>query len=435
MSFAYHDHRDDHSHEVSSFNDDHEGLNNSYVYRPVHSPEPSFMAWFTIRSEEGFTPRAGMTRRRRIALLTSYFPDWIVSVVLAAAFFSLDKVPGFKREFSIDDPTLRFPFATKERVPPIALYFIAIVAPFVLQIVVNLLSVRSLWDFHNSTLGLLLSLSMTGVITQFTKITVGRPRPDVISRCQPHPGVTNPEYGLVTSAICTQMDVHILRDGWRSFPSGHSSLVSEVSFAGLGFLAFYLAGKLHLFDEKGHATRAWISLTPLAGAALVAISRTMDYRHHWQDVLVGSALGFVMAFFAYRLYFPPLTSALAHRPYSPRVPHELEGRPPRPSESEAGAPILPTVRPPARTGNSGRSGSSRGDGEGELAHPAVPHVHGVGFGPGHAYSQYSHYRDELSTEDLQRAGEGAGAARGHTHRRDESDDVEMDGRPSKDSVL
>ena len=72
-----------------------------------------------------------------------------------------------------------------------------------------------------------------------------------------------------------------------------------VSFAGLGFLSFYIAGKLHLFDKRGHAVRmissiyslttlmicdcgpqpkAWISLAPLSGAALVAISRTMDYR-------------------------------------------------------------------------------------------------------------------------------------------------------------
>jgi hypothetical protein len=60
-----------------------------------------------------------------------------------------------------------------------------------------------------------------------------------------------------------------LEDGWKSFPSGHSSSNCmpntfqrviyhssdeyEVSFAGLGFLAFYLAGKSHLFDNRGHA--------------------------------------------------------------------------------------------------------------------------------------------------------------------------------------
>jgi hypothetical protein len=33
----------------------------------------------------------------------------------------------------------------------------------------------------------------------------------------------------------------------------HSSDEYKVSFAGLGFLAFYLAGKLHLFDNRGHA--------------------------------------------------------------------------------------------------------------------------------------------------------------------------------------
>lgn len=112
-----------------------------------------------------------------------------------------------------------------------------------------------------------------------------------------------------------------MRDGFRSFPSGHTSL----SFAGLGFLAFYLAGKLNLFDSKGYTGKAWISLAPFVGAALVAISRTMDYRHHWNDVLGGSILGTVLAYFSYRQYYPHLASNFSHRPYSPRVKREDTG--------------------------------------------------------------------------------------------------------------
>ena len=90
---------------------------------------------------------------------------------------------------------------------------------------------------------------------------------DLIARCQPALGSEDPLWGLSTVDICTQTVSYILEDGWKSFPSGHSSSMSntfllvvnhssdeyEVSFAGLGFLAFYLAGKLHLFDNRGHA--------------------------------------------------------------------------------------------------------------------------------------------------------------------------------------
>ena len=109
----------------------------------------------------------------------------------------------------------------------------------------------------------LLSLTLTGVVAQAMKITVGRPRPDLIARCLPKPGSENgPVFGLVTAEICTQTDIFILKDGFRSFPSGHASCMPTprsipiqcsdvgfalVSFAGLGFLSFYLAGKIHLF--------------------------------------------------------------------------------------------------------------------------------------------------------------------------------------------
>ncbi|KAH7924403.1 PAP2-domain-containing protein [Leucogyrophana mollusca] len=253
-----------------------------------------------------YRPNPGLRR-----FIGSYAPDWIITAVLWVLFLVINhQVAGFKRQFSLSDTT----YAVHQRVSVVAMYFVCVGAPLVSQAIINLLTVRSWWDIHHSTLGLFLSLALTGSITQIVKVTVGRPRPDVISRCQPIPGAADPILGLSTAAICTQTNLAILEDGWRSFPSGHSSM----SFAGLGFLSFYLAGKLHLFDTRGHASKAWLSLTPLAGASLVAISRTMDYRHHWEDVVTGSALGLVLSYFAYRQYYPGLASKIAHQPYATR---------------------------------------------------------------------------------------------------------------------
>ncbi|KAL6572474.1 hypothetical protein OROMI_013432 [Orobanche minor] len=63
------------------------------------------------------------------------------------------------------------------------------------------------------------------------------------------------------------------------------------SFAGLGFLSLYLAGKIRAFYRKGHVAKLCIVYLPLLTAALVGVSRVDDYRHHWQDVFVGGLLG------------------------------------------------------------------------------------------------------------------------------------------------
>jgi hypothetical protein len=71
--------------------------------------------------------------------------------------------------------------------------------------------------------------------------------------------------------------------------------------AGCAFIAFYLAGKLHLFDQRGHTVslqfapsppqletdarhkrqfKTWVVVAPMIGAILVGLSRLSDYRHH-----------------------------------------------------------------------------------------------------------------------------------------------------------
>lgn len=63
------------------------------------------------------------------------------------------------------------------------------------------------------------------------------------------------------------------------------------SFAGLGFLAWYLSGKIRVFDHRGHAAKLCILFLPLLLAALVGVSRVDDYWHHWQDVFAGGLIG------------------------------------------------------------------------------------------------------------------------------------------------
>jgi len=216
------------------------------------------------------TDRPPIDNKKRKQLVLSYSADWILTIALWILFVGVDQIDGYRREFSLTDTSIQYTYTLHERVPVWLLAVLVGLVPLVFFLVIGFGISRSFWDWHVASLGLILAQAITWVVTDCIKLTVGRPRPDLIARCKPFEGAMNAaQYGLATWAVCT--DDSKLKDGFRSFPSGHASS----SFAGLGFLAFYLAGKLHVFDRRGYTAPAWIAVTPILGAALIAVSRTM----------------------------------------------------------------------------------------------------------------------------------------------------------------
>ncbi|KAF9348824.1 hypothetical protein BGX34_002221 [Mortierella sp. NVP85] len=266
-------------------------------------------------------------KNRTKKLFRSYAKDWIMVIVVLVAFSIVDQLEPFHRQFSVTDKTIQHPFAKQETVPLWLLLVLAFALPMGVIAVVAVFQQRSYTDLHNGFLGLFLAQALVLIVTDSVKIAVGRPRPDFLDRClslydriedgDPLVRLSDPINILSDSSICTRTD--LLRDGFKSFPSGHSSF----SFGGLGFLSMYLAGKLHLFDERGHIYKSLVVLAPMILAALIATSRVSDYRHHWHDVTAGAFMGAIFAVFAYRQYYPSLASGKSNLPFSPRVAEDI----------------------------------------------------------------------------------------------------------------
>ncbi|KAJ3956806.1 hypothetical protein N0V92_006629 [Colletotrichum tropicale] len=211
----------------------------------------------------------------------THAPDYLgFAILLGTWMLMLVFLEPFHRMFFINDLRISYPHAEVERVPVYMNFVYALFVPLGVLIIYNLMTKASPHKHEVTYLSLGISVIMTSFITDLIKNAVGRPRPDLLARCKPAAG-TKPDL-LVTIDVCTEKAHHLLHDGWRSFPSGHSSF----SFAGLGFLSIFLAGQLHIFRHNSGGrdlSRALICLVPLLGAALIAISRCEDYRHDVYD--------------------------------------------------------------------------------------------------------------------------------------------------------
>lgn len=160
----------------------------------------------------------------------------------------------FHQHFSLQNYTIQYPYAVKERITiNFAVTLDAVIPAFIIAAyclgVDGVFSHQStpdgrgrnkytlkerLWELNCGVLGLALSQGLAFVITGALKNATGKPRPDLIDRCMPTPGsVDKPISGLSNSSICEQTNHAILKDGFRSFPSGHSSCKSVWKLEGM----------------------------------------------------------------------------------------------------------------------------------------------------------------------------------------------------------
>eukprot|EP00761_Pharyngomonas_kirbyi_P003029 gb/GECH01003033.1/.p1 GENE.gb/GECH01003033.1/~~gb/GECH01003033.1/.p1 ORF type:complete len:296 (+),score=37.66 gb/GECH01003033.1/:1-888(+) len=231
---------------------------------------------YTDRSNDGST--LSFFRRRRPSWWhNSYIIDWVLLLVSLIILIIMETAipPWSGRSFNPSDPALSFPLQSSI-FPTWSLILIAFVTPIIV-ITIMQIWVKSGHDFHHAILSLLEAFLINGLITNTFKLLVGRYRPDWIERCDPN-----------DSGICQSSNTSEIADGRKSFPSGHSS----VSFCGMTFLSLYLAGKLHLMSRHGgEFWKAVIVGIPEMIAGFVAVSRTMDYHHHFSDIIAGTLIG------------------------------------------------------------------------------------------------------------------------------------------------
>ncbi|KAF9038467.1 phosphatidic acid phosphatase type 2/haloperoxidase [Panaeolus papilionaceus] len=227
----------------------------------------------------------------------SYFTDWIFVLFIWMASGVVSVSPVYERSISFSDPTISHP-QRENQVGSVFNHLTALFIPLAIIAVAGATQ-RSLLIVNHGALGVCLARGLARLVTVFLKHSVGRLRPDFLSRCSWDEALQK----------CTGK-AQLIIDGRKSFPSGHSS----TAFSGMLFLSLWIAGQTAAWAfSVPKAPGNWrssrlllfsLTLIPLFWATRVAISRVQDFKHHKEDVVVGSLIGIISALISYYIFWP-----------------------------------------------------------------------------------------------------------------------------------
>ncbi|PKY07317.1 PAP2 domain protein [Aspergillus campestris IBT 28561] len=257
-------------------------------------------------------------------LILSYIADWVFIAL------RLQPNPPTHTPFSLTDASISYPHAKHETVSTGVMVVVSLIAPGVIIAALSLVLVPGssgvaatgaarwrykIWEWHAGWLGLALAVAGVFMATEGLKDLYGRPRPDLLARCDPD--LEN----IGTYAV----------GGWggccrgrrRWFLGGYAGIVA---FAGLSYFSLWLCAKFSVafpyfahspfsqdlhsrkretLREQGAAPPIYmviIAFVPWAVAWFISASRWFDHRHHAFDIIFGSVMGMVFAWVAFRLY-------------------------------------------------------------------------------------------------------------------------------------
>lgn len=279
----------------------------------------------------------------------------------------MNYISGFHRPFSLADVSIAYPNKPDIVSIPVVIV-VALIAPAVIIAMLNLAGVslfhdrlqkdtwrRVLWEIHVGWLGLCAGLAATLFVTSGLKDMVGKPRPNLLARCNPNlanisgfivggfgDSLNSEAEALVTSAICVQADHRLLDDAFAAFPSGHSSFSS----AGLVYLSLWLCARFSLSipfldldlgrrsqgsgnrkavtfaRDRQAAPPLWqlaVAFTPLVTALFICSSRYADFHHAGVDIIAGAIIGTLFAWASFRFYHLPMRRGYGSLAWGPRT--------------------------------------------------------------------------------------------------------------------